>query len=264
MLRLGFIGTGTLVESVIGSLQKHRGDQYWFFVSPRSETRSRSLAAEYSNVQRMRSNAEIVEQSDIVFLGMRPQQLDAAVAGLRFRSAQIIVSTLANTPHSLLLSRVAPATRVCRVIPTAAVKYCKGPVTVYPRDAVVEDIFRDLGELIVVDLESDLAAVSQASALMSSHFQLQNTVVKWLLSRDVAPPTATAYVRSMFRGFAEITLAGSPGSEPMTPEEYETRGGLNECARRFLGEAGWFDQVTRALNAIEALKPAEPRQESIE
>jgi|GEM_PF-957991 len=259
MLRLGFIGTGSLVEAVIGSLQRGASRQHRFYVSPRSQTRSASLAAGYANVERASSNAEVVERSDILFLGMRPQQLDDALVGLRFSPDQVIVSFLANTPRSLIASKVSPATHICRVMPTNAVKYRRGPVVMYPRDEVVEDIFRELGDLIVVDRESDLTAVSQASAVMSSHFKLQNTVVEWLLSRGVAQSTAAAYVRSMFRGFAELTAETSRARELLIPEDYETKGGLNERGRRYLEEAGWFEHLTRTLDAIEThlvLKPS--------
>lgn len=252
MWRLGFIGTGVLAEAVIHSLQTVRGDELVLYLSPRSHSRSASLAADYSNVTRMESNQEVLEHSDVVFLGMRPQQLNDALVGLQFRAEQIVVSFLANTPCSTVLSKVAPVTRVRRVIPTSAIKYRQGPVLQYPRDEVIEDIFRHLGDRVVVSQESELTALSQASALMSAHFQLQNTLVDWLQSRGVAARTATNYVHSMFQGFAQIARSDSRDCEPLIPASYETLGGLNECGRRCLAGSGWFEQVIGVLDTIEA------------
>ncbi len=250
--RLGFIGTGALTEAVIESLHRARCEPYQIMLSPRSESRSVDLAAKYPHVTRMHSNAEVAEASEVVFLAMRPQQLEAAVAGVRFRSEQIVISLLAGTPHALIVSKIAPATHAYRVSVTSAIKYRDGPVVVYPRDALVESLFTELGELIAVDLESDLDAVTQASALMSSHFQLQNAVIEWLFSRGVPNPIAASYVRSMFGGFAAIARSVSGESSRINPGEYETGGGLNECARRYLADTGWFERITQALNEIEA------------
>jgi pyrroline-5-carboxylate reductase len=255
MLRLGFIGAGTLSQAVIAGLQATHADRSSILVSPRSEATSQTLASAYANVTRATSNRAVIEGSDVVFLAMRPQQLDEALEGLTFRPDQIIVSFLAGTPLASVVAKVAPARRVCRVNPIPPIKYRKGPVVMFPADDVVEGLFSGLGDLIVADKESDLAAISHASALMSSHYELQNTVTEWLLTRGLTRPAAISYVRSMFDGLAEVALAADRDGEPLVPEHHETSGGFNERGRRYLREAGWFDQVVQALDVIEAHRP---------
>jgi hypothetical protein len=80
-------------------------------LSPRSEARSRALAARYERVVREDSNAAAVAKSDVVFLAVRPQQMRELV-GLRFRAEQIVVSFLAGTAIDQLRPFVAPATRL--------------------------------------------------------------------------------------------------------------------------------------------------------
>lgn len=252
VLRLGFIGVGALTEAVIESLHRGHCQPHPILLSPRSENRSIALAAKYPQVKRMRSNAEVIEASDLIFLAMRPQQLAAAVAGLRFRPEQIVVSFLAATPLALIRLRITPAIRACRLSPTSAIAYALGPVVLYPGDALVERLFAGLGELIVVASESELDAVIQASALMSSHLQLQDAIVGWLLTRGVPTPIASRYIRSMFAGFAALTQAASIDSPTVNPGQFETRGGLNEHARRHLRGSGWFERIKEALDAIEA------------
>jgi len=251
MLRLGFVGTGTLAEAVIAGLQETHGARGRFLLSPRSEAVAARLSARYGNVERAESNAAVVEGSDVVFLGMRPQQLDEAVAGLPFRADQVVVSFLAGAPLALILEKVAPATRVVRVNPLPPIRYRKGPVVQFPADPLVEDLFAGLGDLIVAGKESDLRAIGNASALMSTHFELQNVIVDWLVSRDMAPASAVAYVRSMFDGLAAVGLSAMRDGEPLDPAHHETKGGLNEFGRRHLREAGWFDAAARTLDLIE-------------
>ena len=250
MLRLGFVGTGTLSEAVITGLQSVSGESRGILVSPRSEETSRALALRYPNVTRSDSNQAVVDGSDIVVLGMRPQQVEA-VAALRFHADQIVVSLLAGTSLDVVAARVAPARRICRAIPLPSIRSCKGPIVIFPADAAVEDLFGGLGDLIIADREADLAATGHASAMMSSFYELQNAMVNWLVGRGLAADAATLYVRSMFDGLGEVALASFRDREPLRPEDHETEGGLNACGRRFLQDAGWFEDVGRALDAIE-------------
>lgn len=93
---------------------------------PRSEGRSRTLAARYERVIREDSNEAVVTKSDIVFLAVRPQQTPELV-GLRFRAEQTVVSFLAGTPIDQLRPFVAPAARLVRVVPLPCIGLRQGP-----------------------------------------------------------------------------------------------------------------------------------------
>ncbi|TXH32418.1 MAG: hypothetical protein E6Q98_25105 [Rhodospirillaceae bacterium] len=256
MQRLGFLGIGVLAEAVIRGLQQAesqhaRGGRYQFHLSPRSEDRSRKLADAYVNVHREDSNEAVVVASDVVFLAIRPQQIDL-LAGLPFRREQTIVTFLAGTPLARIRDLLPADTRLARVIPLPGIRYRRGPIVMTPAEPVVEDLFGQLGDLIVVDKESDLAATGVVSGLMSSHFQLQNTAAAWLEKSGLPPHQAALYVRSMFAGLGEIGLAAAHAGEEIDPRDYETPGGLNECGRAFFKDRHWFDQSTAALDAIDA------------
>jgi pyrroline-5-carboxylate reductase len=252
MLRLGFVGTGTIVGAIIDGLQETWGEDCRILVSPRSEEVSRALAERYSNVERAGSNAAVVAGSDVVFLGMRPSQFAEAAKDLPFRADQTVVSLLAGVACAALGEVVAPATRILRCIPLPTIRLRKGPVALYPPDRRIEELFAGLGALIVVDRESDLFAMSTASAMMSSHYETQNTVIGWLLSRGMPDDAAAHYVRSLYSGLAAVGLDAYRRGEAVDPAHHETKGGLNECGRRHLRDAGWFDEIGRALDAIEA------------
>lgn len=263
MLRLGFVGTGTIVAAVIDGLEEVRGESCRILVSPRSEETSKALAARYPNIERAESNAAVVEGSDVVFLGMRPSQLEEVVAGLPFRADQTIVSLLAGVACAAVAEQVAPATRILRCIPLPTIRLLKGPVALYPPNPEIEALLAGLGELIVVDRESDLFAMSNASAVMSSHYETQNTVIRWLLSRGMADDAATHYVRALYSGLAAVALDAYAHGEAVDPAHHETKGGLNERGRGYLREVGWFDEIGRALDVIEAhLTSARPKDQS--
>jgi pyrroline-5-carboxylate reductase len=251
MARLGFIGAGTITDAVVQGLHAAGNTKHDIHLSPRSEARSRALAARYERVIREDSNEAVVAKSDIVFLAVRPQQMPELV-GLRFRAEQTVVSFLAGTPIDQLRPFVAPAARLVRVVPLPCIGLGQGPILMMPSDPTVEALFGKLGDLIVLTDEANFASVSAITGLMSSHFELQNVALDWLKTQEVPDGQAALYVRSFFAGLGTIGLAAGRAGQSIDVAGYETRGGLNEACRIQLSRAGWFGQVNEALRAIRA------------
>ena len=84
-MNLGFLGAGAITDAVVQGMHAAGNEGHEIHLSPRSEARSRALAARYERVVREDSNAAVVAKSDIVFLAVRPQQMPELV-GLRFRA----------------------------------------------------------------------------------------------------------------------------------------------------------------------------------
>jgi pyrroline-5-carboxylate reductase len=250
MTTFGFVGTGTLAEAVIRGLQKTEAQAHRFLLSPRSEERGRALAAAFSNTERLESNEAVVAQSDIIFLGVLPKQL-GDLKGLPFRADHVVVSFLAGAALEAVRQAVAPAQRVVRVIPLPGIEFGKGAILMMPQDAEVAALFAPVGELVIPETEQDLNTISIGSGLMSAHFALQNTVIGWMRERGIQPALASRYVRALYSGLGELALEMDRRGDPLPPEEYETRGGINEMARTFLESEGWFETMGRAMDRVE-------------
>ena len=251
MASLGFIGAGTITDAVVQGLHAAGNTKHDIHLSPRSEARSRALAARYERVIREDSNEAVVAKSDIVFLAVRPQQMPE-LTGLRFRAEQTVVSFLAGTPIDQLRPFVAPAARLVRVVPLPCIRLGQGPILMMPSDPTIEALFDKLGDLIVLTDEASFASVFAISGLMSSHFQLQNVALDWLKTQKVPDEQAALYVRSFFAGLGAIGLAAGRAGQSIDVADYETRGGLNETCRIQLSGVGWFGQIDEALRTIQA------------
>jgi pyrroline-5-carboxylate reductase len=251
MVSLGFIGTGAITDAVVQGLHAAGNMKHDIHLSPRSEARSRALAARYDRVIREDSNATVVAKSDIVFLAVRPQQMPE-LGGLRFRAEQTVVSFLAGTPIDQLRPFVAPAARLVRLVPLPCIGLRQGPILMMPSDPAVEVLFDKLGDLIVLTDEANFASASVITGLMSSHFELQNVVLDWLKTQKVPGAQAALYVCSFFAGLGAIGLAAGRAGQSIDVADYETRGGLNEACRIQLSGVGWFAQINEALRAIRA------------
>jgi pyrroline-5-carboxylate reductase len=76
--RLGFIGAGAISADFVEGLVT-RGATNPILVSPRSERIGADLAARFPTVRRAAANAEVVDGSDILFLAVRPSQVETAL-----------------------------------------------------------------------------------------------------------------------------------------------------------------------------------------
>ncbi len=254
---VGFLGVGTIATTMIAGLRQSWPDLP-IHLSPRSEAASRQMAEQDGRIVRHGSNAEVVEASGIVFLTMRPPQLDAAVQGLPFRDGQVVASALAGTPLAEIERLVAPAS-ACRVLPLPMIARREGPLGLYAAPPSVTALLAGLGDAVDAPDEAVFDTYMAASASMSTFFALQAALARWLEGRGATPEGAAAYVRSLHRALAETSQRTAFADLPALVAEHETAGGLNQRVRTGLERQGWFDGLVEALDGLASLQRADLR-----
>jgi pyrroline-5-carboxylate reductase len=250
MASIGFLGVGTISEAMVRAMAAREGSSDSLLLSPRSAERSERLAAEFAQCERLDSNQDVIDASDIVVLGMRPQQVDDALAGLTFRSDQVIASLIAGTPPSGIAPLVSPATRVCQLIPLPAIALRRGPLVISPPLPEVVSAMEGLGEIVTLDDESLIRTLSCASAFMSTYYEMQNSLIDWISAQGIDEATASRYVRAELDGLAAVGWATPDAERADLPREHQTKGGLNERVRARLLEIGWFDDLVGAVDDV--------------
>ena len=249
-MTIGFVGTGTISGAMIEGLQRLPNPPS-VVVSPRSEAVSSRLGARYPKVRRAASNAEAAE-ADLVVLGMRPTQLEEAIAGITFRADQIVVSLVAGLSLADV-QKLAPQSRVDRAIPMPGISRGAGPILVYPGLPETVALLNPLGDLVVCAAETQLT-MGGLTGFMSTYFELQHSLIERAVSAGVGRDEARKYVVSllaMLSGTANLT---SPEHFDELVVEHQTKGGLNERVRRRLLDAGWFDGPGKAFDEIARLR----------
>jgi len=248
-MEIGFVGTGTISEAMVHGLQTLRAAPM-IVVSPRSEAISRGLAARYPNVRRAASNAEAAA-AEMVVLGMRPTQVEEALAGIAFRRDQLVVSLVAGLSLADVQA-LAPRSRVDRAIPMPGIARGDGPITVFPGQPELVALLQPLGDLIVAPTEPSLN-MGGVTGFMSSYFELQRTLIERATAAGIPKDDARRYVVSLLSMLA-ATARDSPDElfdDLVT--EHQTKGGLNERVRAHLLAEGWFDAPGEAFAAIAKL-----------
>lgn len=71
-MQIGFIGVGKITNAIVEGLCTSSIENARIFLSPRNEANARHLAEKYTQVQRLKDNQQVIDQSDIVFIAVRP------------------------------------------------------------------------------------------------------------------------------------------------------------------------------------------------
>lgn len=119
-MKIGFIGAGTMNTAIIKGLIDSR------FISPEHITLTKSTAerseeqARQLGVRSSKNNVELVRQSDIIVLGVKPQKLPDILNEIALEikdSKKIVVSIAAGFNLAKIQSLLSKQTKIARVMP---------------------------------------------------------------------------------------------------------------------------------------------------
>ena len=101
-MKLGFIGTGKITESVVTGISSSKIKYSKILVSPRNLYIAKKLSKKIKKVSIGKSNQEIINSCDWIFLAVTPTVGEKIIKTLKFKSNQIIISFISTVVPSLL------------------------------------------------------------------------------------------------------------------------------------------------------------------
>lgn len=207
-LNYGFIGSGSLCQALVqGFLQKARVPKEKIFLSSRTPARLKKVAERFS-VQAVSGNAELVSKSQLVFLCVKPVDLESAVEPLtgQFDRQHTVVSFLAGVPLKKLKKLLPNVNRLVRVVASTPVSVGEGFLAYslhqeHPGlDFFVEDLFSPLGEVLKME-EGKLSAFTvAASSGVAFVLELMQYWNEWLEKHQFPPDLARKISTQTFFG----------------------------------------------------------------
>ena len=249
-MRIGFIGVGNIAAAIVEGLCTSGFAGLEIFLSPRNMTRSAALVAAHSNVRRLGSNQEVLDQSEIVFIAVRPAIALSVLKDLSFREDHIVVSLVALLNFSELQELVRPATQVCLAIPLPTVVRHNCPIPLYHASAPVVQLFGYLGEPIPVHDEEQLHALWSLTGLIAPYYELLASLSEWTMAHGVTAGGANAYVANLFQSLSYMAQHADPIDFREMAKHAMTPGGINEQASREIRENGAHAAWVTAVDGV--------------
>ena len=184
-MNLGFIGTGKIASSVITGICTSKISYKKIIISPRNTKIAKGLKAKFKKITIAKTNQQIVDQSDWVFLSVTPSVGEKIIKNLKFKSKQTVISFISTITLSQLKKAIKVKAKIVRAIPLPPISFKKGPVPICPPNIKVKKFFNHLGTTVEIKKEKSSINFWTTSGMMAPFYELLRVMTDWLVKRGV-------------------------------------------------------------------------------
>lgn len=248
-MKIGFIGVGKMATAIINGLNSTPHD---IIISGSSLARSREIA-EQLEVEAAHSHQKLIEQADLVVLGIKPQMFDKVLSELTFQ--QPVLSMAAGVTLERLASLTSPDLPLIRIMPNLNAQILKSTTAICTNDKVsaellatakeITDSFGSTFEIAEKDFDTFTALAGSSPAYIALFIEaLAKAGVKHGLTKQQALNIASQTVLAT----AENLLTGSDSPHDMI-DKVCSPGGTTIAGLLDLEKTGLTASVLSAIDA---------------
>ena len=249
-MNIGFIGTGKIASSVIIGICKSNIKYNKIIISPRNKKIALSLKKKFKKILISKTNQEIVDKSDWVFLSVTPTVGQKIIKHLKFRSNQKVISFISTITLSQLKKMIKKKIDIVRAIPLPPISLKEGPVPICPPNKKVKAFFDQLGSTIEIKNEKLSINFWSTSGMMASYYNILDTMSVWLSKKGIKKLDAQKYITSLFLALSKDAVINSNKDLKLLVKESQTPKGLNEQGLKEMTKKNVYKSVTSTLNSI--------------
>ena len=247
---LGFIGTGKITSSVIDGICKSDIKFKKIYISYRNKKISKSLTKKYKKIIILKSNQEIINRSDWVFLSVIPSVGLKIIKNLVFKKNQKIISFISTITLPELKKMIKKKIDIVRAIPLPPISIKEGPIPIYPPNKKVKAFFDKLGSTIEIKSEKLSINFWSSSGMMASYYNMLDTISVWLNKRGVKKLDAQKYVTSLFLALSKDAVINANKDLKLLVKDSQTPKGLNEQGLKEMVKKNVYKSVSSTLSSI--------------
>ena len=249
-MRLGFIGTGKIASSVITGVCTSKISFQKILISRRNKNIAQKLKKRFRKVYIAKTNQEIVNKCNWIFLAVTPKVGKKILPKLKFRSNQKVISFIATINLAQLTKTIGKRIKIVRAIPLPPISIKKGPVPICPPDKQIKRFFDKIGTTVEIKDERTSKNFWATSGLMAPFYELLKVLTDWLVKRGVKRNEAQKYITSLFAALSIDSVNNSIKHLKYLVADSQTPKGLNEQAVKELRKVGFYKSLEKSLNNI--------------
>jgi len=250
MLKLGFIGTGKIASSVIVGISNSNIKYKQIIISPRNKKIALSLKKRFKKIIISKTNQEIIDKSNWVFLSVTPLVGEKIIKDLKFRSDQKVISFISTITLSQLKKMIKKKSDIVRAIPLPPISLKEGPIPICPPNKKVKAFFDKLGSTVEINNEKLSINFWSTSGMMASYYKMLDTMSVWLNKRGVKKLDAQKYVTSLFLALSKDAVINSNKDLKLLVKDSQTPKGLNEQGLKEMVKKNVYKSVSSTLSSI--------------
>ena len=250
IMRLGVLGTGTIATAVVHGIARDingdvDGGHHQITISPRNKANAEMLAAQYDNVT-IAENQQVIEASDVIFLGLMPDVAVKILPELNFKEGQIVISFIADLTLDEVGGMVAPAEAKALMLPFPNIAHGNSVIPMIGDEAIVAEIFASKNNLTVLKDQDEMNAILCAQAVLSPAAKMVKDAAIWLEENGVEMARGEPFLRM---------LVASNLAQTATPELLDalnTEGGYNQRLRMHMDKEGMPQMLSAGLDGLKS------------
>jgi len=247
---LGFIGSGKITSSVVEGICNSDIKYKKIYISYRNKKISKSLKEKYKKIIILKSNQEIIDNSDWIFLSVIPSVGLKIIKKLNFKKDQKVISFISTITLSQLKKMIKKKVEIVRAIPLPPISLGEGPVPICPPNEKVKAFFNKIGSTIEIKNEKVSINFWSISGMMASYYNELNTISMWLNNKGVKKLDAQKYVTKLFLALSMDAVLNSNKDLKLLVKDSQTPKGLNEQGLKEMTKKGVYRSLTSTLNSI--------------
>jgi pyrroline-5-carboxylate reductase len=251
--QLGILGVGHLASYVVEGL-RNAGDSRSILLSPRNRERSRTLAQQHG-CEIAADNQAVVDNTRIVLLSVRPDQVRDLLENLTFSSEHLVISCVAGMPLSEVAPLVSPG-RVVRTLPLACAEVGEGAIPLYPDHTSARELLSAIGCVIPFEDEAGFELAGVASCMNGWMYAFFEQLTRWYVGQGMESTQARELVLHSVRGATGLAAARPELPLQVISDSIATEGTFTKRGLDLLQETGCFTPWQQACDLVgKALKP---------
>jgi len=249
-MRLGFIGIGKIASSVIIGIVNSKIKFNKIIISRRNKKNALDLKKRFKNIFISKTNQEVVDNSDWVFLSVTPEVGEKIIKDLKFRSNQKVISFISTITLSQLKRMIKKKVDIVRAIPLPPISIKEGPVPICPPNKKIKAFFDKLGSTVEIKNEKLSINFWSTSGMMASYYNMLDTMSVWLNKKGVKKLDAQKYVTSLFLALSKDAVINANKDLKLLVKDSQTPRGLNEQGLKEMIKKDVYKSVISTLNRI--------------
>ena len=244
-MKIGFFGAGKMAEGILSAIENKRG----VVMAEKVEARAKELKAKYG-VKVVADVKEVAKTCDLVFLAVRPQDVDVVAAEVKplLKKGQVLVSIVAGKTLAKLKAAFGAKAKLIRVMPNLALRAKAGMCAITSHHAEVEKILGGAGATVVLK-EKDFDVVTALSGSGPAYFAyMEEAMMEGGVALGLKPAVARLLAEQTMFGTAKFLRESGMELRPFI-DGVCTKGGTTAAGMKFLSKPGFKKQVAQTLAA---------------
>ena len=239
-MKIGVIGTGTIATAVIHGIAD---DDHHIFISSRNAQNAKVLSDAYDNVL-ICENQDIIDKSDVIFLGLMPDVATNILPDLSFRQGQTVISFIADLSLEAVGALVMPAKAVAMMLPYPNIANGNSVIPMMGDKTLIEEIFGQNNALTVLNSQQEINALLCAQAVLSPVAKMVDDTANWLAEKGVDKARGEPFLRLLVAS----NLQELPAAELLN--SLNTEGGYNQRLRQHMDAADMPQALYEGLDKL--------------